>query len=278
MGSREIDNIPLNDLLARLANCDQVEGLLQIGSLAQQSFNPASDYDLVIVLRPGRAELGAAEPAEVWSEPWFVGVTEVDGRFTDLLFVTTDALEQVLALTQAVEPDAPLAPIIRWLQQGQLCYDRAGRLRQAQEKVRLGEWIEPINQDSAYGAWFSINYNLAQTRRMLQSPDEIYRQTVEIRMAVYGHMDIWFGYFTMRKLAWDGDKWAVRYLNEHDPAFLTSYRQFVRENDRERKFAHYEQAAAMATLPLGGLWSRPATVSNLQSANQLWATLIAEEK
>jgi hypothetical protein len=128
--------------------------------------------------------------------------------------------------------------------------------------VQQANWLEPIADQAAYGAWFGINYNLAQAQRMVQSTDPLYRQTVAIRLAVYGHADIWYGYFTLRKLPWSGDKPAVQYLRTHDPAFLALYEQFIQTADLNQKMTLYAQIAALTTAPLGGLWPSWATVIN----------------
>ncbi|MFN8493341.1 MAG: nucleotidyltransferase domain-containing protein [Caldilineaceae bacterium] len=252
---------PLDRVIAILRTQDQVEGLLIIGSLAEKTFTPASDYDLVIILKEGE-------------QAWYVGVTQIDGHFTDLIFVATSALEQILELNAPVAQDHKLAPMIPWLQQGNILFDRSQRIQQAQTKLRSGTWVQPLNDTDAYGAWFAINYNLAQAKRMAQARDDLYQTTVGIRMAVYGHTDIWFGYFTIRKLAWRGDKEAVKYLMQFDPTFLTVYQQLINETALAPKLLLYEKAAALATAPLGGLWTENTTVMNIEQAIQTWQTLM----
>ena len=123
----------------------------------------------------------------------------------------------------------------------------------------------------------SINYNLAQLRRMIQSGDVFYRQVVDIRMAVYGPSDLLFGYFSLRKITWTGDKDAVRYLTKNDPAFLRAFHQFINcSQNREAKFNAYEEAARIATAPLGGIWPEDITVMNQEGMSGIWVSLIGE--
>jgi hypothetical protein len=250
----------LDRVLDHLRAHELVEGLLSIGSLVENTFTPTSDYDLVIILRES-------------SQAWYVGVTQIDQRFTDLIFVAASALDRILALRAPVTQEDELAPIIRWLKQGNILFDRTQRLQRGQAKVREAELVQPITDNEAYGAWFGINYNLAQARRMARSDDPIYQTTVAIRLAVYGHTDIWFGYFTLRKLTWHGDKEAVKYLLKHAPAFLEVYQQFIKETALGPKLVWYEKAAAIATAPLGGLWPEHATVMNVAQTNQTWQSL-----
>jgi predicted nucleotidyltransferase len=91
---------PLRNALDRLGRHGQVLGALLIGSLAAGELTPASDYDLVVVV-------DMVEPA------WYVGVTELGGRFADIVFVAGHALTQIQALDAPVTHDHALAPVLR---------------------------------------------------------------------------------------------------------------------------------------------------------------------
>lgn len=249
-------------VIARLARHPHVVGILQIGSATTGAFSVASDYDLVIVLAEGR-------------DPWYVGVTTIDGRFTDLLFVADAALTRILSLAPPLAADDPLTPIVRWVRQGQIHFDRHGRLALAQAHVGNDEWVAPAPDDAVYGAWFAVNYNLAQTRRMRQSPDPLYQQAVDLRLALYGYTDVWWSYFSIRRLNYTGEKAALRYLHTNDPTFLAIYQQFVAVADRDRKFQLYEQAVAQVVAPLDGLWPATVTAMNAPGTLAVWQALLA---
>lgn len=253
--------LSLGEVIARLARHDRVEGALLIGSSATGALTAASDYDLVVVLRQG-------DPL------WHVGVTTIDGRFTDLIFVAAAALDRLAGLRPPLRADHELAPILRWLQTGQIVADQTGRLHRVQQALSQTVWLQPPGDEAAYGAWFAVNYNLAQARRMAASADPLYQTALDIRIAVYGAQDLWFSYFTIRRLPWQGDKEAVRYLTEHDPDCLHCYEQFLWETGRGRKLELYAAAAALVTAPLGGLWPDGATVMNLKQAPIQWQELI----
>jgi hypothetical protein len=254
----------LAEVVARLSKHPQVEGILQIGSLTTATFNPASDYDIVIVL---------AEAPQIW----YVGVTSIDSRFTDLLFVDQSALANIAALSEPLAIDDPLTPIVRWLLHGQILFDPSQLLAQAHGHVIARDWIAAIPDTALFGAWFALNYNLAQARRLLQATAPIYQATVDIRMALHGHQDVWWSYFTIRRLTEAGEKQAIRYLQEHDPAFLALYQHFITETDRARKFELYEQAAAYVVTPVGKLWTINTTAMNVPDTLQLWNQLLAAE-
>jgi hypothetical protein len=251
---------PLAAVIEHLAKHPNVNGIMQIGSLTTTTFSPASDYDLVIVLRDAPM-------------PWYVGVTSIDHRFTDLLFVSPAALESITALSAPIPLSDPLTPIIRWLQTGQILFDRSARLATAQHHVRSASWIAPVPDKAVYGAWFATNYNLAQARRMLSAQADLYQMTVDIRMALHGHMDVWYSYFTIRRIADTGEKDAIRYLQAHDPDFLSEYRQFIHETDRNVKFARYEKVAALALAPVGDLWPADTTAMNEDLMLARWTSL-----
>jgi hypothetical protein len=240
---------------------ENVEGILVIGSLATGTMNTASDYDLVIVLRSA-------------PRPWFVGVTTIEGRATDLVFVSSTAVQSVATLAEPVAYNHELAPIIRWLSAGAIRFDRHDYLGRLQQKLRQGTWIQPVDAQARYEAWFAINYNLTVAERMAQSENELYRRTLLIRMAVYGHSDIWFGYFTIRQIAWEGDKAAVNYLLDHDVKFLELFENFLAASTAVEKLKLYRRAAALATRPLGSLWPVAMTVINDSEARTLWQELM----
>ena len=245
----------------RLTLHQNVSGALEIGSLAEGAINVASDYDIVIVLN-------------VAPRSWFVGVTTIGNRPTDLIFVSAAAVQAVAALTAPVSQNHELAPVIRWLSVGVIRFDRHGILGRLQQRLKQGDWIQAIDDKAGYDAWFAINYNLAVAERLAKSADELYRRAALIRMGVYGHTDIWFGYFTIRKLPWAGDKAAVNHLLANDREFLTTFQRFLEASTTAEKLKLYRQAAELATAPHGGLWSPGATVMNDDRAKMLWQELM----
>ena len=253
----------LDHVLAQLHANAQVAGVLAIGSLANQTLSPSSDYDLVLVVRD-------------MAPLWYVGVTTIGQRFADLIFVSTDAIGQIQRLSASIPATHELASIVRWLQHGTILLDRDQVLHHIQQHIQKQSLIEPISDQAAYGAWFATNFNLEVARRYVRSPDALYRTAADMRMAVYGHADLWFNYFTIRKLPWNGDKAAVLYLREHDPAYLAIYQRFTETTNHQAKLACYEQAAMHVTDPLGGLWTDPVDAVNIVSPPWTWADLLGQ--
>jgi len=251
----------LEQVICHLGGDDRIIGVLAIGSLVNNALTPGSDYDLVIVL-------------EDIAPLWYVGVTTIGGRFTDLLFVSNNALRQIRELESPLVGTHELAPIIRWFRRGTILYDQTGQLDRTQRRVQQAQLVDSVPDASAHGAWFATNYNLAVVDRLVQSADAHYPSVADIRMAVYGHSDLWFNYFAIRQIEWDGDKAAWRYLCEHDPEYLSCYCDFVATTARADKLDGYRRTAARATAPLGGLWTVPAGESNVLSPPVTWADLV----
>lgn len=231
--SSSTTNLALDRVIARLANNQTVDGLIVVGSSAAATMNPASDYDLVLIL--------STTPV-----PLHTGVTNIDGRFTDLLFHTAAEIDQILAATKPFDFWDWTGRLVGWLATGDIRFDGHGKLAVAQNKVRNGTWIIPAADQAMYSAWQTINYNLAVIRRYLTADDPTYLAAADLRMAIYGPQDLFWHYFTVRGLPPDSEKAQLLYLQVHDPNFLTTFQRFLIEPDRHVKFAHYTALAARA--------------------------------
>lgn len=246
------DTLTFDEVIATLSQQSIVDGLIVVGSASQDQLTPVSDYDLVIIL----AEMPV---------PLHVGVTYIDGRFTDLIFHTTTQIEQILAATEPFDFWHWVGRLVGWLETGKVVFDHHGKIRQAQAKVQQGAWIQPIGDKATYGAWQTINYNLQVVRRYLASDDPLYLMAADIRMMLYGPQDLFFNYFTVRGLQSDSEKNCIRYLQTHDPAYLALFNRFLTETERPIKFQHYTQLAAMTLAPVGKLWQVGDTVLNIDA-------------
>jgi hypothetical protein len=240
-------DLSLNDVLAKLSRHPAVDGLVTIGSTAYENLTPASDYDLLIILADQ-------------SLPFQVGITWIDHRLTDLLFASITHVAAIRDATTDIDGTIWEGRVARWLVDGQIVYDRHGRLHEAQQKVQQRNWIRQLEPIDSYGAWIGVNYNLLHTRRMSESADPLYQAVAELRITLYGIPNVLYSYFQVRQLHWEGDKAALRYLLVNDPAYADLLQRILREPDPAHKFAIYEQLADMTLAPLGGLWDAESTV------------------
>ncbi len=250
------NDLPLAGVIARLARHDAVDGVLLIGSTGRELLNPASDYDLILVLN--RAPL-----------PLRVALTYIDGRLADIIFV--DAAE-LAAFTGGPPPASSVvwgeAALARWLRGGTIAYDNTSQMAAAQAAARARPPELP-GEGELFSAWFSINYNLRQNLRMVASGDETYLTALDIRL-LYCLSDCWWHYFLLRGLSERGEKAQVRYLAAHDPTYLALFRQCLVEGDRDRRFALYRELAGLTVAPAGGLWADDAT-SVLPETGATWS-------
>ena len=244
----------LDDVVARLAQHPRIDGLVLVGSAQGEHLPAYADYDLVIVL--------AANPLRL-----HVGVTTIDARLTDLIFVEKSHVQAILDAKHPVDPGEWTGRLVAWLQEGTVLFDRHGALAAAHAKVTTTSLLRPLDATNVTQACFGLNYNVAQTARLLTSDDPIYQMAALVRMQWFGVGDLLAHYLTIRQQPWRGEKAALRYLQAHDPAYLARFQRFMHANDAAEKFTHYRQLAADATAPAGGLWPEHATVFQLGRAD-----------
>jgi hypothetical protein len=268
--------LTLDEVIGRLAAHEAVDGVVVMGSASTGALNPTSDYDLFVVM--------SATP-----EPLYMVLTTIMGRLAEVYFTTTVEIDQIQALDRPIYGDADKAVAILWLQTGQIAFDRSGRLDRLRRKVQADPWPAMARANETmpadiYAYWWKINYNLRHTRRMLASDDPVYLMAVDIRL-LYSLPEVFVGYARAREMPWRGEKELIRYLQQHDQAFLELFRQCIAETDRKRKVALYEQAAAMALAPVGGLWAPQVTAvqirtdaafqpTQIENALAFWRSLI----
>lgn len=267
--------LTLAQVIDRLAQHEVVEGLMTIGSTATPDLDRTSDYDLVVVL--------ASRPV-----PLHVGLTTIDGRLTDLLFVDRAALDRILADEHhPASPSSWDGRTIRWLRTGTIAFDRTGRLAATQAKARTEPLLAPISADELDAEWFAASYNLLHNQRLLSSSDPVALLALDIRL-LYSLFQVFAAYFQARGLLWEGEKAAVRHLQAHDPDYLALFTRCLSETDRIRKFRHYERLVDLALVPIGDPWRsgetglQTAATSDRQSdANEIaltfWNDLMSEE-
>lgn len=263
--------VDLDELIARLSHRDAVDGVVLVGSTGTNTMRASSDYDVLIVIN---------EPALAL----LVGLTTVGGRLTDLLFATAQEVEQLAS--GAGPPGHPWpGRLARWLTQGRIVFDRTGRLQRLRE--RLGETPLPADLDGgSHETWFSLNYDLAQNRRLAASADPVDRTALQIRL-LYAVKELVTGYLRLRAMEWLGEKAAVRYLTEHDPGYLAVLRACLDETAPDRRMALYETLAERTLGPVGGVWKpgetnfqfRPGSAVSpelLDETARFWESLISD--
>ncbi len=237
----------LDAVLTRLAASPHVEGIVTVGSTADGPLTPTSDYDVFVAVASD-------------SPPLDLALTVVDGRVAEFYFFALAFVERAAAEIAATTTtgDTWAGSIAPRLATGNLVFDRHGRLAAARETIRMASPLVPYAAGVPYAAWFKVNYNLIQTRRMSRSEDPVYHAAVNYRL-LYSLAELWTAYCAVRGLAWRGEKEFVRHATAHDPDYLARFGECVAETDRERKLALYAALAQHTLAPVGGLWAEGAT-------------------
>lgn len=238
------NRLTLDEVVRRLSGNEVVDGVVVMGSGGTDTLTAASDYDLLVVL--------ARAPA-----PLDVALTSIDDRLTDIVFTTTSIIDGLLGAAD-VPSGSREGSIVRWLRSGKVVFDRTGGLRRLQAQAQSTAMIATARSDGGYSTWFTVNFNVTQTRRMLLSDDPVYGMTVDLRL-LFGLYEVWVAYFTVRDLEWAGDKEAIRYLQRNDANFLQQFQACLAAVERVDKVASYEKLAAAALQPVGGLWEAGST-------------------
>ncbi|MDQ2787235.1 MAG: hypothetical protein M3Y58_19775 [Chloroflexota bacterium] len=142
------DRLTLDVFTARLATRPAVDGILFMGSTGSGMLNAASDYDLLLIL--------ADEPAA----PRMV-VTWVDGHFTEIYCTPITALARITAEPTIWREGSDEGAVMRWLRDGRIVHDRAGRLADAQAVARAAPPRAVTVPEGPYWAWGTLGYNVA---------------------------------------------------------------------------------------------------------------------
>ena len=267
-------DLTLGEFIARLSAKDAVDGLFVIGSAGLARLTPASDYDLIVVLRE-------------MPVPVRVALTYVDHRLTDIIFVDAAEIDAIFeACPPSGVPSWDTAQLLRWLRAGQVVFDRTGQLQRVRSQAKVLPEAEPVDRE-IYSAWYGINYNLKHNHRLLASDESTYLTALDLRLLFSIH-ELWWYYFRIRKLPHKGEKEQVQYMETHDTAYLELFRRCLAESGRYRRFELYEELAHRAVAPVGGLWEGEVTAvlpepgvqwesDTLKKALTFWQGLVQTE-
>jgi hypothetical protein len=87
-------------------------------------------------------------------------------------------------------------------------------------------------------------------------------------MMLSGLSEVCRAYYTVRHLPWQGEKEAIRYLQDHDPGYLALFRECIAAVDRARRLNLYEQLVVHTLAPVGKPWTPGITAVYLRDTDQ----------
>ncbi len=231
----------LDEVVARLAQRDDIVGVVLLGTTATGDVGRASDYDLLVVTTEG---------------PEFdVEFTYVDHRPTDVLFVALPMIRRLVDESVVSRRDGDIA---RWLAAGKVVLARTSELRTACEALGRLSHVSGGDGQALFARWVEANFNLIVNRRYLAEGNRTYQRALDMRL-LYGLFEAVMDYLRFRGIPWQGEKEAVRWFDEHDPAFIALFETALTAATREERTALYEQLVERACEPVGGLWGAEET-------------------
>jgi predicted nucleotidyltransferase len=225
-------SLTLDQAIQRVTAHDDVEGVVLLGSTATGDLNVASDYDIMVVV-------GDVDGLTV-------EVTAVDGRLTDVLVVS------LATLGRAHHGDNVSRRIATWLAGGLIVFDRGGGVRSAQRKVREGG-TPGLSQVDDGVERTQISYDLLVNENYALSSQPRYRLALRLR-SLHSFSRLLLAYFRVRHVVWQGEKWAIQYLEQHDPEFLALVVEWLDAPNPATQLALHRQAAEAVLAPVGGVW------------------------
>lgn len=266
--------LTLDAVIQRLANHPLVDGVALFGT-PPTGPTSISDYDLLLLVE--------TEPA-----PIFQMLTYIDGRMADVVIYTTELADQIINRLLPDPPSPWLGYFLQKMRKAQIMYDRNGRLMSIQTRLRT-EASPPlaVTIDEKYQEWFWLNHTLAHLQRMVHSTDPIYQRAIEL-MAMGALATIARSYFRLHDLAWEGEKAALRYLQQYDPSYLALLDQALAATERTAKVACYAALVSATLTGRGEQWLTGGTTvllrneaqqpEDVQIAIEFWESLVAAEE
>ena len=238
----------LQDVIGRLRQRDEVDGLMVIGSAARNELGPASDYDLVILMSK------MPVPVEF-------GQTYIDGRLTDLKFFTAEDIDRLIAAEEPIDPYTAGGSAFLRMGDGKIEMDRSGRLKRAQRKVLAGMPLRLFTEQEKHSRWWMMNFFLRTAGRLIVSDDAAILHSADMKLNDI-LFDMMLDYFNFRDLLWKGEKDAIRYWTNHDPDYLDSFVECLEERDTRQKLRLCVELAEATAAPVGGIWGDGHTALN----------------
>ncbi len=215
----------LSNLIEKLKSSPRVRGIFSTGTTATK-MNPSSDIDLVVVLDKNPEEIKSV-------------YTMIEDRFSDIFFFDTDFLDQLKDKSE-VSGNNFDGMFLEWLKRGKIEYDPESLLSDLKSKIEETSPIQKVADSEKRDFWIKTNYNSIANSRYYNSKDEVYHKALEFRL-LYSVTELITAYFSFRAIPWRGEKAAVKYLEQSDQGFLTTFQKYFGSNTLAEKMKYYEQ-------------------------------------
>lgn len=229
----------IDDTIKLLTKRSEVTAIVTLGTTATGQLTPDSDYDVLLVLKDHKPNFS-------------VEISIIDGRTADILFVAAEQIT-LLTLKSVQEFSPPELSISRWLSNGKIIFDRDSKTSKAQEACRLKLSDNTPGQHFLADRAQHLNYDLRVNKTYARSTNPLYLQALRLR-ELHSFSNLFMGYFALRGVPWEGEKRALKHLQQSDPTFLELITSWLNETDLKQRMEIYSEVAAIVLEPAGGIW------------------------
>ncbi len=235
----------LKEIVDNLQKNTDADAMFLTGSHGVGASKPYSDLDLVIILHENMQHIRSIYQ-------W------IDGMFADIFFFDRHDLKRIQSAKE-ISANSMDAIFISWLQKADILFDKTGTIT-AMKEDKTFEQRCVMSQNEQWDVWQKINYNLVANIRYFKSNDPLYHDALEIRL-LHSVSELISGYFTLRGMAWRGEKHAVEYIKKSAPEFYRFFQQYLVANDLQSRFILYKKMAE-CVFPSGSLiWSQADVIA-----------------
>jgi hypothetical protein len=243
------DHLTFSEALARLMSSPHVDGIAEFGSRSAGGAAKVSDYDLLLLVK--------ALPRRV-----FQLVTTINGRLADIVLLEVATAEALLATKSPPSAKTIEAMFVQKMQSARILYDASGRLQKIQQLATSPDWIgaraSSPSEYEAYALRFWLSHGLMHLERMAGADDPLHNLAAEM-MLTSCLAYTWRSYFEARKLAWQGEKAAIRHWEAQDDDYLLAVRKCLASQDLLAKVAQYRVLVILTLAPIGSLIDKGET-------------------
>lgn len=245
----------MEEIITKLSQNDNVDALLLCGSTATGTQTNSSDHDLVLVVKE--------KPDKLLSL-----FTYINGLPADIFFYSLGDIKRIVLDKQIKEGGESW--LMHWLPKGKISFDKSGDLSKLQNMISE---IQCPPDTSAGTSAYKINYNLVNNTRYFESNDPLYHSALEIRL-LYSIVEALAGYFSMRRIYWEGEKKAIQYLEDEDPEYLSIFQKSARASNLQDKFAAYRDLVEKSFTTEYPKWDKNVAVSIEGDFGMFWTNLL----
>lgn len=148
--------------------------------------------------------------------------------------------------------------VLTWISDSRVAFSNVDEFLDAPQKATSILARGSVLPEEQFCRWVEANHILLKVGRYLSSPDEAYRDGLEILVSKV-IADLPRDYLSSRGYRWLGDKDAMKRLREIDNAFADRVLVALRIHSLSSKCAAYKELLATALSPVGSMWDANET-------------------